>query len=436
MDKIQQLILDKIDAEREAIIAFGKSIKGEIGFCENDTSQKFKSALEGIGLKTENNIAVTGVRATLNGNANADHCPNITIIGELDGILCPEHPLANPENGVAHACGHSAQLAAVYGAAMALSVPQVADRLFGSVGFFAVPAEEYLSDKQRTVAGKLGVKYCCGKSELIRIGAFDDTDIALVSHAHMVESSADILLGLNAACGFISKTVIMHGKSAHAAAAPWLGVNALSAATLALNAVGLLREGFKDSDCIRIHTNITNGGSAVNVVPDMVVIEAMIRGKSLSAIKDAAQKFDCAMRYSAMAIGAQAEIIDRQGYMPLGACLPSDAAKAAVGAISGIRIEEIDESVINFASTDVGDLSQIMPVIGFTHGGVEGALHSAEFKIINDETAYILPAKLFALEAYELLKNSAYMAKNMLAQHKPIFTKQQYIAAVEGEEYG
>ena len=431
MDSTQQSILAAIDEKRADIIAFGKSIKGEKGFSEWDTSQKMQAALESLALTVQTGLAVTGVRASLSSAQSGEKQPRVAIIGELDGIFCPEHPQANPENGVSHACGHAAQLAAVYGAAIALCVPQVREKLCGTVDFFAVPAEEALPKAELAKARARGVEYCCGKAELIRTGAFDDTDLALVSHVHMVQSDADLLLGFNAALGFVSKTVIFHGKAAHAAQSPWNGANALSAATLALSAIGLLREGFPDADCVRMHSNIIDGGKAVNVIPDTVTLEAMIRAKSIDGIKAAAEKFDKAMHGAAMAMGCKAEIIDHQGYMPMAVCPPMDVQKAAAGALPSVKVDCADTSVINFASTDVGDLSHIMPVLAFSHGGVTGALHSADFAIENEETAYILPAKLFALEAYELLKDGARAAKELLATTRAPMTKAEYIAAVE-----
>ena len=85
---------------------------------------------------------------------------------------------------------------------------------------------------------------------------------------------------------------ISYGKAAHAAAAPHEGVNALSAATLGMTALGLVRETFRDSDSVRIHTNVTRGGDVVNVVPDHVVIDGMVRASNLAALEDAGKKFD------------------------------------------------------------------------------------------------------------------------------------------------
>ncbi|MEG0616252.1 MAG: amidohydrolase [Oscillospiraceae bacterium] len=430
MNSIEKSIFDIIDANADKIIAFGKSIRPEEGFHEADTSCKIASELENLGLPVERGLAVTGVRATLGKAA-----PCVAILAELDGIYCPNHSSADKATGISHACAHSAQLAAMLGSAIALTSIYNTNELCGSIAFFAVPAEEYLSEKTRIYAKSLGVQFMSGKSELIRIGEFDNIDIAIASHAHMVKSDADILLGLNASCGYTTRHVIIHGKSAHAAAAPWDGINALSAATLALSAIGLLRETFNEKDCVRIHTNILNGGNAVNVVPDTVVIEAMIRAKNLDAINAAADKFDNAMRHCALAIGAKAQIEKLCGYMPVPEYMPNEATLSAAKCLSG-NIKTIDSATINFASTDLGDLSAIMPILTCTHGGISGALHSAEFTITDDYKAYVAPAKLMALEAYHLLRNDAKLAHKVIQNYNAPMNKAQYINTVEANGDG
>ena len=261
MDAVEQKILAAVDAQRETLLAFAQDIgaHAEPGFFETRTAARVAELLRGCGLSPQTGLARTGVKAVLQGGAPG---PCAAVIGELDGILCPAHPAANPENGVAHACGHNAQLTALVGAALALSAPGVAEALSGSVAFFAVPAEEYVPIGTRQALQKQGVEFCCGKSELLRTGGFDGVDLALTTHVHMIPCESDLLLG-NVACnGFTSKTVVFHGKAAHAATAPHAGVNALNAAALALNAVGLLRETFRECDTVRIHTNIREGGAA------------------------------------------------------------------------------------------------------------------------------------------------------------------------------
>ena len=338
MDAIEQKILTAIDARRDALLYFARDIAAhaEPGFYETRTAGRVSEMLRSFGLPVETGLCRTGVRGVLQGtggaagtgggNSAADspntdgagsaHGPCLAVIGELDGILCPAHPNANPENGLAHACGHNAQLTAVLGAAAALCEPEVAAALCGSVQFFAVPAEEYVSFSTREALRKEGVEFCCGKSELLRLGAFDGTDLAITTHVHMIPCESDLLLGNVACTGFVSKMVTFRGKAAHAAVAPHLGVNALNAAALALNAVGLLRETFRECDTVRIHTKIKESGTALNVVPDVIEMEAIIRASTLEALHDAAEKFDRVCVHCAAALGATAEIADFQGYLP------------------------------------------------------------------------------------------------------------------------
>ena len=157
MDAVEQKILAAVDAQRETLLAFAQDIgaHAEPGFFETRTAARVAELLRGCGLSPQTGLARTGVKAVLQGGAPG---PCAAVIGELDGILCPAHPAANPENGVAHACGHNAQLTALVGAALALSAPGVAEALSGSVAFFAVPAEEYVPIGTRQALQKQGVK--------------------------------------------------------------------------------------------------------------------------------------------------------------------------------------------------------------------------------------------------------------------------------------
>ena len=428
MEPVAAKIIEIIDAHRADIIAFANDIAQhpESGFFEQRTAEKIAAALENCGLAAQKGLARTGVKAVL-----ANEGPCVAVIAELDGVCCPQHPFADAKTGVAHACGHNLQLGALYGAALALSVPEVAAALSGSVAFMAVPAEEYVrAEVQANLRETDGIQFCCGKSELIRIGAFEDVDLALTTHVHMIDCAADVLLGNNACNGFIIKTVILHGKAAHAAAAPDQGVNALNAAGLLLSAIGMLRETFRESDTVRIHTNILNGGTALNVVPDVIEIEAQIRASNLTALTDAAKKFDRACVHCAAALGATAEIKTHQGYMPI---RPMAAEQAGIDAAAmlGAVCAAVDIRAHNMASTDVGDLTQILPVINFTHSGVSGSLHSADFCVTDAEKAYILPAKMFALTVYNLLKNGAQTARHDIETFVPAMTRQEYITRIE-----
>ena len=202
MDKIERKIEAIIDAHAKELIEFAEDIyrHPEEGFYEERTAAKVADFLRGLNLKVHTGLARTGVRA----DWMEQDGPNVTIIGELDAIGCREHPMADSVTGVAHACGHHAQLAAMIGAALALADEEVRASLSGSVSFFAVPAEEYIDARKREkLAREENIGFPgTGKSELIRVGAFDHTDIALTTHVHMVPVEEDLYLGNPSCNGF------------------------------------------------------------------------------------------------------------------------------------------------------------------------------------------------------------------------------------------
>lgn len=433
MDRLEQKILDIIDAHAEELNAVAMDIyhHAERGYIEIETAKIATDYLKKIGLTPREGLALTGFRADI-GEGDG---PTVALIGELDGITCPAHPDASP-SGIAHACGHEAQMAAVLGAALALSDPEVKEALGGKAAVFAVPAEEFLSSSVRAeLAKQQGIRYSGGKSELIRRGEFDDIDMALTSHVHMLNNEdSDLLLGNCACTGFIGKTIIIHGRAAHAAQAPHDGINAVNAASLGFSALGMIRETFREKDCVRVHPIITEGGGAVNVVPDRVVIEMLLRALTLPAIEEVSKKVDRAYQGGAYSIGATAEIIDDQGFLPV-IMRPADPVLLAAADVlkerEDLKVNTVTPDMINTASTDVGDLTHIMPVLNFTFGGTTGPLHSKDFRIVDSYKAHIMPAKMMAITAYRLLKDQAAEARATVAGFKPALSREEYLAYAE-----
>lgn len=426
-DRIEERILELIDKNREQIIDFGRDIytHAELGFKEFCTAEKFEEVLKSLGLETQDHLAVTGVKGYLKGKeANI----NLALIGELDALRIPDHPFVNPETQAAHACGHCAQLTGVIGAALALSDPEVREALDGNVIFFAVPAEEYGEIEFKNRLKEEGkIRYGGGKSELIRIGAFDDVDVAVTHH-----SGPGISAGHGTSNGFVSKVVRYIGREAHAAGAPEKGVNALNAAALGLSALAFQRETFRDQDAVRVHPILTRGGNLVNVIPNEAVIETLVRGKDIAAIKDADKKTDRAFKAGADAIGAGYEIETMPGYLPQ---IPEEANEQILEAIElavpGKKAEKADSTRHGAGSSDVGDVQHILPVLHFSTGGVTGAAHSCNYLIEDEEEAYVTTAKIFALSAYKLLKEHAKAARKIKENYKPIFTKDEYVDFME-----
>ena len=355
----------------------------------------------------------------------------MALIGELDGLACPTHPDATPE-GFAHACGHYAQIVCMLGAALALSDPEVAASLGGTATIFAVPAEEFQGADLREEVRRTHDVHCAGgKCELLRRGEFDDIDLAVTTHSLMVDrdSGADLVLGNSACTGFIGKTVYLHGRAAHAAAAPHLGANALNAACLGMSALGMVRETFEEKDCVRVHPYIRKGGEAINIVPSEVVVDMMVRANNQEAIEKVGAKVDRCFQGAAYAIGCEAEIVNSQGYMPCPERLPDQVLWDAAALLGDkVRVEPIPAGRCNTASTDVGDLFAVMPVLNFTFGGSTGDLHSRDYRVSDPETAHIVPAKMMALLAYRLLKDGGTEAKKIMEGYQAPYTLEEYKA--------
>jgi amidohydrolase len=429
MDTVEGRIIRRIDENREAIIAFGRDIyaHAELGFKEFRSAGKFAELLRALKMPVvETGLALTGVKGYLKPKG-----PGVTLalIGELDALRIPSHKQVNPETQAAHCCGHHAQLTGVIGAAFALADGEVAAALDGNVVFFAVPAEEYgeITFKNR-LRDEGKIRYGGGKCELIRTGAFDDITLSIAHHS----SGEGISVGNGSSNGFVSKLIRIFGRAAHAAAAPHKGINALNAAALGHTALQYQRETFKDEDHVRVHPIVIKGGDLVNVIPDEAVLETLVRGKNTEAILDADRKTDRAYKAGADALGAGYEIETMPGYLPQ---IPGAANPALVEAVKlaapGKEFKLADVSNHGGASTDVGDLQHIQPVLSFQTGGVTGAFHSPDFDVVNEDEAYILTAKIFALGAYRLLRDKAALAREAADNYRPVFTRKTYIDFME-----
>ena len=428
IDETGQRILRLIDVHKDQIIAFAEDIAAhpEPGYEEFCTAGKTAEVLKNLGYKVTEHLARTGVKGT----KSIKEGPSLTVIGELDAIGCHSHPNANPVTGVAHACGHHAQMAAMIGCAIAMADPDVQKCLAGTVNFLAVPAEESMDADKRARLKKEGIEFCCGKSEMIRTGVFDDTDIALTTHVHMVPVEEDFYLGNPACNGYSAERVTVRGKAAHGAIDPWNGVNALSITTSAIQMMGLMRETFREEDHVRLHNVIRKAGDVINSVPDEAIVETKVRAASLDKICEITDMVNRAYAGSAYAFGGKIEMEKLQGYMPI---IPRAADNALIEAADdlGLNYRTVQKGDFNNACTDVGDLSHLVPVVNFTFKGFEGKLHGADFKITDPEKAYILPAKLLALTVYKLLKNGGQEAKKITKSYTPVSNRESYIQYVK-----
>ena len=425
-ETLKRQVCEAIDRRRENIINIGESIMDvpELGFKENETAHRVKQSFGQSRLPFEEGLALTGVKAVLRG---ARPGPTIALMGELDALQVPDHPRANPDTGAAHACGHNAQIAGLLGAAMGLSDTGVAQHLSGNVVFFAVPAEEFVEIEYRVGLVREGkTAFLTGKQELIRLGHFDDVDMAVMIHSTSPEVSAGGMGLSPSSNGFLAKSIRFLGRASHAGGFPDRGVNALYAAQLALSAINAQRETFRDEDCVRVHPIITKGGDLVNIIPAEVSMETYVRAKTPDAIVDASSKVDRALRGAAVAMGCHVEIETVPGNLPL----RNDAGLAALFRDAAGRLlgeERYRDYPHTGGSTDAGDLSQIMPVLHPMMTGGAGAHHQTDWCIEDHEHGYVTPAKTLAMMAVDLLSDDAAGARKILDGHNPAMTKGEYL---------
>lgn len=395
----------------------------ELGFKETRTAAKVAAAFSRHKIPYAEGLALTGLKARLRGGQSRR---TVAVLGELDAVICHDHPDADLATGAAHSCGHHTQIAAMVGCGIGLAAAGVMAELAGDVVLFAVPAEEYVEIEYRhRLRGEGRIGYLGGKQELIRRGDFDDIDLAMMVHSDTAGESGRIVGVGGTSNGFIGKMARFLGKEAHAAGAPDQGVNALNAAMLAIMGVHAQRETFRDEDHVRFHPILTRGGDLVNVIPADVRMESYVRGKTLDAILDANMKVNRSLKAGADAVGARVEITDLPGYLPL---INEPVMSGLFGANAAALLGEAAVRTLGHqaASTDMGDLAHIMPVIHPWIGGVTGRAHTREFKVVDPDMAYVIPAQLMAMTAIDLLAGGAAKADEVLASYRPPMTKAAY----------
>jgi len=429
--ELTQRVFEAIDRRAGEIIGLGERIRThpELGFKEVRTARLVEETLARLGLQPKAGLALTGVRAEKAGGTGDG--PTFALLGELDALVVAGHPEADRETGAAHACGHNAQIAGLLGAAMGLLDAKAFDHLAGRVVFFAVPAEEYGDigwRVEQTRAGRL--EFLGGKPELLRLGHLDDVDLAMMVHATPRAGDGKLSVPVSNN-GCVVKTVRYVGRAAHAGGAPHLGVNALYAAQIGLMAINALRETFRDDDTIRIHPIVTHGGSQVNVIPADVRLETFIRGRTVEAILDANTKVDRALRAGALALGARVEIETLPGYMPL-VCDTRMTARFRDVAVGIVGEEHFRVQAHRTSSTDMGDLSQVMPVLHPYAGGAGGTPHGADYAIVDKPLAYLTPAKAMAAMVVDLLADGAAGAREVVVGARPPMTREAYLAFQRG----
>lgn len=298
--------------------------------------------------------------------------PRIALLAEYDALP-----------GVGHACGHNLICTIAVGAAVASR--KTVDTHGGSVLVIGTPAEELHG----------------GKVTMANRGAFADIDAAILVHPETFDSATSNAL----ACQNL--TVEFFGKSAHAAASPERGINALDAMIMSYNAIAALRQHMRST--ARVHGVITHGGDAPNVVPEHSAAEFIVRAADDTYLDELEQKVLNCFAGAAKATGTRLEYRwDDIRY----AAMRSNMALAKLYAdnIKTLgREARIPAAGPGFGSTDMGNVSQVVPAI---HAMVAVAprgisIHSPDFaRAAVSETGFkgmVDAAKTVAMTVIDLL---------------------------------
>ena len=345
----------------------------ESGFKENKSSALLQSTLRENGFTVDAGIA--GMPTAFVASYGSGK-PVIALLAEFDALpglsqdsSSIKSPITDKING--HACGHHLFGAGSVASAIAIKTLLKEGKIKGTIKLFGSPAEE---------GGG-------GKVYLVRAGLFNDVDIALHWHP-----SARNAVTFSSALAYKSAKFRFHGISAHASASPERGRSALDAVESMDYMVNMMREHIPQET--RIHYVITNGGKAPNVVPDFAEVFYYVRNPERALVESI---FDRVVKTAeGAAIGTETkmdyEVIDGTHDLLINKTLALNM-QANLEKVGGItytpdelifgkqlqstfsgKIPSLDsasiikplESEKNQGSTDVGDVSYVVPTVGLT----------------------------------------------------------------------
>jgi amidohydrolase len=305
--------------------------------------------------------------------------PTIALLAEYDAL---------PELG--HACGHHLICTMSLGAAVGLKA--VLDELGGKVRVYGTPAEE-----------TKGAKVTMASS-----GLFDDVDAALMAHPYYTYEASGDSLAMDALQFEYS------GKSAHAAASPDDGINALDAVIQLFNGINALRQQTRSDT--RIHGIITEGGKAPNIIPDRAVARFYVRSRTRAYTDELTHKVIRCAEGAALQTGCELVVSNYEySYDELRTNEMLSGVFNRNMLEAGITEAEIEHGK-DHGSLDLGNVSIRCPAI---HPYVKVCdekylLHTPEFRdLAMTERAMqgmLLGAKLLAHTAYDVIADPQLLA--------------------------
>jgi len=259
----------------------------ETALQESKSSAYLEDLLSKEGFKVQRGVGLPTAFVASAGSGS----PVVAILAEYDAL--PElsqkpgelqkSPVSKGAPG--HGCGHNLLGTAAVAAAVAANKVRIEKKLPGTLQVFGTPAEEML----------------VGKTFMLQAGAFRNSDVALSWHP-----SNDNLISVGKRLALTATEVEFFGKTAHAAASPWLGRSSLDAMELFEHAMSLMREHIHPT--ARIHRVIKNGGVVANVIPDYSKVQVWLRDATGSAVQDLIERMRKAADGAAMATETRAKV--------------------------------------------------------------------------------------------------------------------------------
>lgn len=295
----------------------------ELRFQEHRACAWLSEAIEKAGVAVERGAG--GLPTAFRARIGKGSGPRVAVLAEYDAL---------PEIG--HACGHNLIATGAIGAFLAAA--SVAERAGGEVVVFGTPAEE---------GGG-------GKIKMLEAGCFQDLDAAIMFHPF----DRDVLA--HPALASLWLTFTFRGKPAHAAIAPHDGKSALTACLDTFRLVDGQRVHFRDG--VRVHGFVTNGGQAVNIIPELASCEFAVRARDGAELERVRGIVERCARGAAIASDVQVEVALRKGYRDMRNNLVLARAFGAHLAARGRRAVETT-SAVGAGSTDMGDVSHAVPSI-------------------------------------------------------------------------
>lgn len=374
-DAVEQAVLQSLNSRRDASWQTALKIwrAAEPGYQETVSSELLADAAAAAGLTVRK--AVAGIPTAFIAEFGSGH-PVIGILGEYDALpglsqqAEPERQPRPDDHNWGHACGHHLFGTASLSAAIAVA-EQIRDgKLSGTVRYYGCPAEEGGS----------------GKVFMVQAGLFNDCDAVLHWHPGSRNSAGD-----RSSLARIAVKFQFTGRTAHAASAPHMGRSALDAVELTAHASELMREHTPDNT--RIHHVITSGGDAPNVVPPFAEIYYYIRHPEGRFLKPLYERLELCARAGAMATETQLNIRYEGGIREI---LPNSTLTGVIrrrlqsqndlqwseaeqqfaariqqtletkDGLEALRTVDDVDNTLGKGSTDVGDISWLVPTTGFT----------------------------------------------------------------------